>query len=117
MSNNSFEGLLQRSQFPAQPGGASVGAVGGVGAVIQLIQQALDLLFGQGLVGPDGTVTGHDHAASIQCFRQAGCCANLHNFFNNFDDQRLHLTRGQEHRYGLDHESVAPEGLDLQAEL
>ncbi len=49
-----------------------MGTVGGVVAFIELGQQAFDLWIGKCLVGPDGAVTGHDHAAFIQHFRQTG---------------------------------------------
>ena len=71
-SNDSLERFLEGSKVPANPGGPPVGAVGRVVAFIELGQKTVYLGLGKCLVGPDGAVTGHDHTAFIQHFRQAG---------------------------------------------
>ena len=49
-----------------------MGAMGGVVTGIELFKQAADLLVGQLLVGPNGTMTGDDLAALLQGFMQTG---------------------------------------------
>ena len=64
--------FLEGSDVPANPGGPAVGTVGRVVAFIELGHKTAYLFVGKRLVGPDGAVTGHDHAAFVEHFCQAG---------------------------------------------
>ncbi len=66
LSNDALKRFLQGCQIPADPGGASVGAMRRVITRIQLPEQRLDLFFSKRLIGPHGPVAGHHHAALIQ---------------------------------------------------
>ena len=113
--NDALEGFFQILHRPLNPGGPTVGTVGGIVALIQLGEHVANLLTGEALIGPDAMVAGYHHATFVQHLFQTGFQADVGGPFRQLDDNLSHIAVIEQRRHRFDHKGVPAEGFQLQS--